>query len=170
MYNVLSVLVIKKSIETDIQCTCTICTLFNSTAVCLQGLVHGREGTFDLGVCRNLNPFSSGPHCSPPAGICWHKSDTEHIVSLITVLYAVEPVYHGHHCSRRYMIKINEPQLPWLRTAIYMYHTGLDVKMEVTQCACTCTCTCIYNVYPHMYMYVYHCSSLSSAAYRTWVT
>ena len=31
------------------------------------------------------------------------------------------------------MIKINEPQLPWLRTAIY--HTGLDVKMEVTQCA-----------------------------------
>ena len=32
-----------------------------------------------------------------------------------------------------YMIKINEPQLPWLRTAIY--HTGLDVKMEVTQCA-----------------------------------
>ena len=31
------------------------------------------------------------------------------------------------------MIKINEPQLPWLRTAIYMYHTGLDVKMEVTQ-------------------------------------
>ena len=36
-----------------------------------------------------------------------------------------------------YMIKINEPQLPWLRTAIY--HTrGLDVKMEVTQCTCTC--------------------------------
>ena len=32
-----------------------------------------------------------------------------------------------------YMIKINEPQLPRLRTAIY--HTGLDVKMEVTQCA-----------------------------------
>ena len=31
------------------------------------------------------------------------------------------------------MVKINEPQLPWLRTAIY--HTGLDVKMEVTQCA-----------------------------------
>ena len=31
------------------------------------------------------------------------------------------------------MIKINEPQLPWLRTAIY--HTGLDVKIEVTQCA-----------------------------------
>ena len=31
------------------------------------------------------------------------------------------------------MIKINEPQLPWLRTAIS--HTGLDVKMEVTQCA-----------------------------------
>ena len=27
---------------------------------------------------------------------------------------------------------INESQLPWLRTAIY--HTGLDVKMEVTQC------------------------------------
>ena len=34
-----------------------------------------------------------------------------------------------------YMIKINEPQLPWLRTVIY--HTGLDVKMEVTQCAST---------------------------------
>jgi hypothetical protein len=33
-----------------------------------------------------------------------------------------------------YMININEPQLPWLRTAIY--HTGLDVKMEVTQCTC----------------------------------
>ena len=31
-----------------------------------------------------------------------------------------------------YTIKINEPQLSWLRTAIY--HTGLDVKMEVTQC------------------------------------
>ena len=30
------------------------------------------------------------------------------------------------------MIKINEPQLPWLQTAIY--HTCLDVKMEVTQC------------------------------------
>ena len=26
------------------------------------------------------------------------------------------------------MIKINEPQLPWLRTAIY--HTGLDVKWK----------------------------------------
>ena len=37
-----------------------------------------------------------------------------------------------------YMIKINEPQLPWLRTAIY--HTGLDVKMEVTQCAAYSTC------------------------------
>ena len=34
---------------------------------------------------------------------------------------------------KMYMIKINEPQLPWLRTAI-IYHTGLDVKMEVTQC------------------------------------
>ena len=33
-----------------------------------------------------------------------------------------------------YMIKINEPQLPWLRTAIS--HTGLDVKMEVTPCTC----------------------------------
>ena len=28
---------------------------------------------------------------------------------------------------------INEPQLPWLQTAIY--HTGQDVKMKVTQCA-----------------------------------
>ena len=26
------------------------------------------------------------------------------------------------------MIVINEPQLPWLRTAIILYHTGLDVK------------------------------------------
>ena len=26
-----------------------------------------------------------------------------------------------------YMIKINEPQLPWLQTAI-IYHTGLDEK------------------------------------------
>ena len=48
-----------------------------------------------------------------------------------------------------YMIKINEPQLPWLRTAIY--HTGLDIKMEVTQCAgCVSTntmhiCTCTYT-------------------------
>ena len=30
------------------------------------------------------------------------------------------------------MIRINKPQLPWLQTAIY--HTVLDVKMEVTQC------------------------------------
>ena len=30
-------------------------------------------------------------------------------------------------CTCLYMIKINEPQLSWLRTAIY--HTGLDVKM-----------------------------------------
>ena len=37
-----------------------------------------------------------------------------------------------------YMIKINEPQLPWLHTAIY--HTGLDVKMEVTH-TIICTCT-----------------------------
>ena len=35
--------------------------------------------------------------------------------------------------SKVYISKINEPQLPWLRTAIY--HTGLYVKMEVTQCA-----------------------------------
>ena len=32
----------------------------------------------------------------------------------------------------QYLIKINEPQLPWLRIPIY--HTGIDVKMEVTQC------------------------------------
>ena len=37
-----------------------------------------------------------------------------------------------------YMI---EPQLPWLRTA--KYHTGLDVKMEVT------------HVHVHVYAYVY---------------
>ena len=59
-----------------------------------------------------------------------------------------------------YMIKINEPQLPWLRTAIY--HTGLDVKMEVTQCAGrvsantrhhhTCTCT---NVHVHVQVHVH---------------
>ena len=45
-----------------------------------------------------------------------------------------------------YMIKINEPQLPWLRTAIY--HTGLDVKMEVTQCAGHVSA----NTRRHMYM------------------
>ena len=30
----------------------------------------------------------------------------------------------------------NEPQIPWLQTAVRVYHTGLDVhvKMEVTQC------------------------------------
>ena len=38
------------------------------------------------------------------------------------------------------MIKINEPQLPWLQTAI-IYHTGLDVKMEVTQCTHVYVCT-----------------------------
>ena len=45
------------------------------------------------------------------------------------------------------MIKINEPQLPWLQTVIYVhvYHTGLDVEREVTQCA------------GHMYVYVYTC-------------
>ena len=44
-----------------------------------------------------------------------------------------------------YMIKINEPQLPWLQTAIYISHTGLDVKMEVTQCAAMYVCTCRYD-------------------------
>ena len=32
-----------------------------------------------------------------------------------------------HTKPRTHMIKINEPQLPWLRTAI-IYHTGLDVR------------------------------------------
>ena len=41
-------------------------------------------------------------------------------------------LYIQHIIIQTYMIKINEPQLPWLRTAIY--HTGLDVKMEVTTC------------------------------------
>ena len=78
------------------------------------------------------------------------------------------------------MIKINEPQLPWLRTAI-IYHTGLDVKMEVTRCAgrisantrhhqlcwgdrewayymsCTRKTCYMYNVhYIHLYMYMYY--------------
>ena len=42
-----------------------------------------------------------------------------------------------------YMIKINEPQLPWLQTTIYVYHTGLDVKIEVTQWCITIHSTCI---------------------------
>ena len=42
-----------------------------------------------------------------------------------------------------YMIKINEPQLPWLQ--IGKYHTGLDVKMEVTH----------VHVYAYVYMYMY---------------
>ena len=44
-------------------------------------------------------------------------------------------------CRCIYMIKINEPQLPWLRTAIY--HTGLDVHLHVPVCACVCTCTAL---------------------------
>ena len=39
----------------------------------------------------------------------------------------------------------NEPQLPWLRTAIY--HTGLDVKMEVRIPP--------FNMYVYVYMYMY---------------
>ena len=38
--------------------------------------------------------------------------------------------YNHTHARGRSSYIINEPQLPWLRTAIY--HTGLDVKMEVT--------------------------------------
>ena len=44
------------------------------------------------------------------------------------------------------MIKIKEPQLPWLQTAIY--HTGLDVKMEVAQCTVHVQCRIVHtNVY-----------------------
>ena len=42
-----------------------------------------------------------------------------------------------------YMIKINEPQLPWLRTAV-IYHTDIDVKngshpMYIVHVHCICT-------------------------------
>ena len=53
------------------------------------------------------------------------------------------------HTCTMYMIKINEPQLPWLRTAIY--HTGLDVKMEVTQPMC----------YRHMQFLYIHCTCIN---------
>ena len=44
------------------------------------------------------------------------------------------------------MITIKEPQLPWLQTAIY--HTGLDVKMEVAQCTVRVQCRIVHtNVY-----------------------
>ena len=41
---------------------------------------------------------------------------------------------------------MNHNVLPWLRTAIHVYHTGLDVEMEVTQCTHVHTCmyTCCY--------------------------
>ena len=68
-----------------------------------------------------------------------------------------------------YMVKINEPQLPWLRTAIY--HTGLDVKMEVThQMSIWCTCTfctyrrhiqlCVYTVHVYVHVHVYPLTDL----------
>ena len=62
------------------------------------------------------------------------------MVLLITYMYTYMYMY---------MIKINEPQLPRLRTAIYMYHTGLDVKMEVT----------------HMYVYIQVHSVFNTAMY-----
>ena len=49
------------------------------------------------------------------------------------------------------MIKINEPQLPWLQTVI-IYHTGLDVKMEVTQCAGRISANTRHH---HMYIYTH---------------
>ena len=61
-----------------------------------------------------------------------------HVYSTLAKLVVKEenpdPIHHTQtlqthkHKMTVYMIKINEPQLPWLRTAIY--HTGLDVKME----------------------------------------
>ena len=47
------------------------------------------------------------------------------------VQYTVQYVHMHNYWTDMYMYMI-EPQVPWLRTAIY--HTGLDVKMEVTQC------------------------------------
>ena len=44
-----------------------------------------------------------------------------------------------------YMIIINEPQLPRLRTAIY--HTGLDVKKKSHPVCRTCTCTRHITIY-----------------------
>ena len=35
---------------------------------------------------------------------------------------------HTHTCVSTHMIKINEPQLPCLRTTIIIYHTDLDVS------------------------------------------
>ena len=46
--------------------------------------------------------------------------------------HAHAPTTYYNYWTDMYMYMI-EPQVPWLRTAIY--HTGLDVKMEVTQCA-----------------------------------
>ena len=74
------------------------------------------------------------------ARVVRHTS-TGSVLSLIVNVFIVNPVLTVTTEIRKvmelyihmYMIRINEPQLPWLQTAIY--HTGLDVKMEVTQCA-----------------------------------
>ena len=88
-------------------------------------------------------------------------------VFLFLFLYALwssmHVIFHVHD-------PINEPQLPWLRSAIY--HTGLDVKMEVTSNAqdafLPCTYVAIVMQWPgptcmYMYMYMYMYTGLTCA-------
>ena len=50
-------------------------------------------------------------------------------------------IYIVRHVHAHVYVHDTEPQLPWLRTAIY--HTGLDVQMEVTQCAVCMPYVCL---------------------------
>ena len=101
----------------------------------------------------NFLPFSSNPPNIIPANISvytvyctiymYTKYDmTSHcrapkrgvgvilVLKMISILGRSAPSLHVYcrTCRHMYMIKINEPQLPWLQTAIYHIHNLKHVK------------------------------------------
>ena len=83
---------------------------------------------------------------SPPVQLC-PAGDTDQRHSMVSEPLISELVHVHIH---------DEPQLPWLRTAIYMYHTDLDVKMKLPNAQ---------DVFLPIPSYIQHSFILNSSSY-----